>query len=308
MVRWEKGIGIFKERGYSRKMTHGPCKICAEKSDEIRDILRPFGWSAFEPISGIRLLVRRIRELEAGEEPHSKSCTVLQGHDYNADGVCVRGCGIPEGKFVWGLQQRIAYLESQAGNSFISGAESNLVEKEKEIASLTERLTEMTRERDQWRTACQATVSGDYRVLKHLKAIALNHAESARSDVVAAIQILEESASGGKYLTDLAATQAALEQARVLLREIAFAVPTCTQIGAERVVHIDEVFRMKWAAAKALTSLPTLSLPTLGTNSVPPVTEPVAEPVLHRCPIGGCDYVTYDWENFVGHRLIDHDK
>jgi hypothetical protein len=40
------------------------------------------------------------------------SCTVHEGHDYDAQGVCVRGCGIPEDGFAHGLQRQVARLRA----------------------------------------------------------------------------------------------------------------------------------------------------------------------------------------------------
>ncbi len=32
------------------------CKVCWEKAEEIRDILRPFGLHLIEPVAGVRIL------------------------------------------------------------------------------------------------------------------------------------------------------------------------------------------------------------------------------------------------------------
>jgi hypothetical protein len=46
------------------------------------------------------------------EGPRAASCYTYQGHDYNAAGVCVRGCGIPEEGFVHKLQHDLHFAKT----------------------------------------------------------------------------------------------------------------------------------------------------------------------------------------------------
>ena len=41
----------------------GPCKVCAEKTEKIRDILRPFGLSNYDPVVAIKLLAAELTRL-----------------------------------------------------------------------------------------------------------------------------------------------------------------------------------------------------------------------------------------------------
>jgi hypothetical protein len=58
----------------------GPCKICQEKSDQIRDLFRDIGWSAFAPLDAIKLALEKITSLGdalAEAERQNKLCGVI---------------------------------------------------------------------------------------------------------------------------------------------------------------------------------------------------------------------------------------
>jgi len=44
--------------------TRGPCKVCAAKTEEIRDILRPFGLDLLEPVGGVRWLAAELKRVD----------------------------------------------------------------------------------------------------------------------------------------------------------------------------------------------------------------------------------------------------
>jgi hypothetical protein len=69
--------------------------------------------------------VVRLRKLLA-TGPTAACCTVNRGHDYDHGGVCVRGCGIPEGGFVHKMQQEVERLSGVVEQQEVQLAECSI--------------------------------------------------------------------------------------------------------------------------------------------------------------------------------------